>query len=57
MNVVDSDAWLEYCANGPNASFVTPPIEDLERLIVPSATIHAENIAKPRPGEVGRHDP
>jgi predicted nucleic acid-binding protein len=40
MNVVDSSAWLEYFANGPNASFFTPPIEDLERLIVPSVTIY-----------------
>ena len=40
MNVVDSSAWLEYFANGPNASFFTPPIEDLERWIVPSVTIY-----------------
>ena len=40
MNVVDSSAWLEYFANGPNASFFTPPIEDLEQLIVPSVTIY-----------------
>jgi predicted nucleic acid-binding protein len=40
MNVVDSSAWLEYFANGPNASFFTPPIEDLEELIVPSITIY-----------------
>jgi toxin FitB len=40
MNVVDSSAWLEYFANGPNASFFTSPIEDAERLIVPSVTIY-----------------
>jgi predicted nucleic acid-binding protein len=40
MNVVDSSAWLEYFANGPNASFFTSPIEDTERLIVPSVTIY-----------------
>jgi len=40
MNVVDSSAWLEYFANGPNASFFTSPIEDIERLIVPSVTIY-----------------
>jgi len=34
MNVVDSSAWLEYFANGRNASFFTPPVEDIERLIV-----------------------
>ena len=35
MNVVDSSAWLEYFANGPNASFFAKPIEDTQRLIVP----------------------
>ena len=40
MNVVDSSAWLEYCANGPNASFFGGPIEEAERLVVPSLTIH-----------------
>jgi len=36
MNVVDSSAWLEYFANGPNASFFAEPIEQADRLIVPS---------------------
>ena len=27
MNVVDSSAWLEYFANGSNASFFAAPIE------------------------------
>ncbi len=36
MNVVDSSAWLEYFANGPNASFFAPPIEQVDELIVPS---------------------
>ena len=27
MNVVDSSAWLEYFADGPNASFFAEPIE------------------------------
>ena len=40
MNVVDSSARLECFANGSNASFFTPPIEDLERWIVPSVTIY-----------------
>ena len=40
MNVVDSSARLECFANGSNASFFTPPIEDLEQLIVPSVTIY-----------------
>jgi predicted nucleic acid-binding protein len=36
MNVVDSSAWLEYFANGPNAAFFAPAVEDVERLLVPS---------------------
>ena len=39
MNVVDSCAWLEYFADGPNASFFAPAIEDQDRLLVPSITI------------------
>ena len=40
MNVVDSSAWLEYFANGPNAAFFAGPIEEPERLVVPSLTIY-----------------
>jgi toxin FitB len=39
MNVVDSSAWLEYFANGPNAGFFARPIEGSDELIVPSLTI------------------
>jgi predicted nucleic acid-binding protein len=39
MNVVDSSAWLEYVADGPNAGVFAKPIEDTARLIVPSITI------------------
>jgi len=39
MNVVDSSAWLEYFADGPNAGFFAPAIEDAERLIVPSICV------------------
>ena len=39
MNVVDSSGWLEYFANGPNADFFAPAIEDMGRLIVPSVSI------------------
>ena len=35
MNVVDSSGWLEYFADGENASFFAQAIEDTERLIVP----------------------
>lgn len=39
MNVVDSSAWLEYFADGPNTSFFATTIEETEKLIVPSLTI------------------
>jgi len=40
MNVVDSSAWLEYFANGPNASFFAKPIEQVDELIVPSLILY-----------------
>ena len=40
MNVVDSSGWLEYFADGPNADFFAPAIEDTARLIVPVITIY-----------------
>jgi len=40
MNVVDSSAWLEYFANGPNASFFARPIEETDELVVPSLTVY-----------------
>ncbi len=39
MNAVDSCGWLEYFANGPNADFFAPPIEDTARLIVPALAV------------------
>lgn len=39
MNVVDSSGWLEYFANGANASLFAPAIEDVGLLIVPTITI------------------
>ena len=36
MNVVDSSAWLEYFADGPNASFFAAAIEATGELVVPS---------------------
>jgi len=39
MNVIDSSAWLEYFADGPNAADFAPAIEDIDSLIVPSLTI------------------
>ena len=40
MNVVDSSAWLEYFANGPNASFFAPAIEKTAELIVPTLALY-----------------
>lgn len=39
MNIVDSCGWLEYFADGPNASFFSPPIEDTGNLLVPAICI------------------
>lgn len=39
MNVVDSSAWLEFFADGPNAGAFAPPIEDVKHLLVPSLSI------------------
>jgi len=39
VNVVDSSAWLEFFADGPNAGQFAKPITDLARLIVPSITL------------------
>jgi len=39
VNVVDSSGWLEYFANGPNANFFAPPIEDTRHLVVPSLSV------------------
>jgi predicted nucleic acid-binding protein len=36
VNVVDSSAWLEYFAGGPNASFFAAPIEQTDELVVPT---------------------
>jgi len=40
MNVVDSSGWLEYFADGANASFFAPPIENIPELIVPSISLY-----------------
>jgi len=39
MNVVDSCGWLEYFADGSNADFFAPAIENTQDLIVPSLTL------------------
>lgn len=40
MNAIDSSAWLEYLADGPNADFFAAAIEDPDNQIVPSLTIY-----------------
>lgn len=40
MNIVDSSGWLEYFANGTNASFFSEPIEDTDALIVPTISLY-----------------
>ena len=39
MNVVDSSAWLEYFADGPNATFFAGPIQDTPTLLVPAIAL------------------
>lgn len=39
MNVVDSSGWLEFFAEGPNASSFAHPIQDVSRLLVPVVTL------------------
>ena len=40
MNLVDSSGWLEYFADGPNASFFAESIEHPDELIVPTISIY-----------------
>jgi predicted nucleic acid-binding protein len=40
MNIVDSSGWLEYFADGPNADFFAPAIEDIETQLVPTISIY-----------------
>lgn len=40
MNLVDSSGWLEYFADGPNAGFFAPAIEDTENLVVSTINIY-----------------
>jgi len=39
VNVVDSSAWLEYLADGPNAGFFAAAIEATDELVVPSICV------------------
>jgi toxin FitB len=40
MNVVDSSGWLEYFADGVNADFFAPAIENTAELVVPSISVY-----------------
>lgn len=40
MNLVDSSGWLEYFADGKNASFFAPAIEHTDDLIVSTINIY-----------------
>ncbi len=40
MNVVDSSGWLEYFADGANAGFFAPAVEDTGQLIVPTISLY-----------------
>ncbi len=40
MNVVDSSGWIEYFAEGRNADFFSPPILDVDNLLVPTICIY-----------------
>lgn len=39
-NVVDSSAWLEYFAAGPNADYFAPAIENTRNLVVPAVSLY-----------------
>jgi len=40
MNLVDSSGWLEYFADGRNANYFAPVLEDTENLIVSTINIY-----------------
>ena len=40
MNIVDSSGWLEYFAEGENADFFAPAIEDTLNLVVPVISVY-----------------
>jgi len=40
MNIVDSSGWLEYFAEGKNASFFAPAVTKTAELIVPTVSLY-----------------
>ncbi len=54
MNVVDSSGWLEFFADGSNADFFAPPIQDTKNLLVPTLSIF--EVFKRITEQKGEHD-
>lgn len=40
MNIVDSSGWLEFFADGPNADNFVEPLNDSDKLLVPTIIIY-----------------
>jgi len=40
MNVVDSSGWLDYFADGPNALFFAPAVQNTAELVVPAISLY-----------------
>ncbi|MBN1155294.1 type II toxin-antitoxin system VapC family toxin [candidate division KSB1 bacterium] len=40
MNLVDSSGWLEYFADGKNATIFTEPLQNVAELIVPTICLY-----------------
>jgi toxin FitB len=40
MNIVDSSGWLAYFADEPNAKYFLTPLNNTEKLVVPTVTIY-----------------
>lgn len=40
MNLVDSSAWLEYFAEGPNTRHFAPVVKASDQLVVPTVTLY-----------------
>jgi toxin FitB len=40
MNVVDASAWLEYFSDSPMAKLFSKPIEEIDKLIVPTISLY-----------------
>src|SRR5688572_19013342 len=55
MNLVDSSAWLEYFADGPNADRFAGAIESTARLVVPTLALFEvfKRICQQRDEEAG----